>query len=89
MVFLGVGWNFLYTSGSTLLTTRYRPAEKNRVQGFTDFCVFSVMVTSSAASGAMLITNGWNWLNLLSLPFPVLVLFAIWRVSRIPPRADA
>lgn len=89
MILLGVGWNFLYTSGSTLLTTRYRPAEKNRVQGFTDFCVFSVMVTSSAASGAMLITNGWNWLNLLSLPFPVLVLIAIWRISRTPPRAAA
>ncbi|MFM8767673.1 MAG: MFS transporter, partial [Rubrivivax sp.] len=37
---LGVGWNFLYTGGSTLLTTTYRPEEKNKAQGAMDTCVF-------------------------------------------------
>ena len=44
---LGVGWNFMYTGATTLLTTTYRAAEKNRVQGFNDACVFAVMATSS------------------------------------------
>jgi MFS family permease len=30
---LGVGWNFMYTGGTTLLTEAYAPAEKARVQG--------------------------------------------------------
>ena len=76
---LGVGWNFMYTSGTALLTRCYRPAEKNKVQGFMDMCVFGVMITSSAASGALLFVNGWSVLNLLSLPFVLVCLVgAIW-----------
>jgi MFS family permease len=76
---LGVGWNFMYTSGTALLTRCYRPAEKNKVQGFMDMSVFGVMITSSAASGALLFVNGWSVLNLLSLPFVLVCLVgAIW-----------
>jgi len=81
---LGLGWNFMYTGGTTLLTSSYRPAERMKVQGFMDLCVFSVMVTSSASSGALLFVNGWSVLNLLSLPFVLLVLgCAIWLGGRI------
>ena len=84
LLLLGVGWNFMYTGGTALLTTAYRPSEKSRVQGFNDFCVFATMVTSSASSGAMLVVNGWSVLNLLSLPFVVLVLVAVlWLAPRI------
>ena len=64
---LGVGWNFLYVGGSTLLTTAYRPDEKNKAQGAMDFCVFSTMAVTSFASGALVTTQGWTWLNLGSL----------------------
>jgi MFS family permease len=64
---LGVGWNFLYTGGSTLLTASYRPEEKTRAQGAMDFCVFSTMALTSFASGALVTTQGWVWLNLGSL----------------------
>jgi MFS family permease len=64
---LGVGWNFLYTGGSTLLTATYRPEEKTRAQGAMDFCVFSTMALTSFASGALVTTQGWMWLNLGSL----------------------
>lgn len=74
LLLLGVGWNFMYTGATALLTTTYRPAEKNKVQGFMDMCVFGVMITTSAASGALLFVNGWSVLNLLSLPFVLLCL---------------
>ena len=64
---LGVGWNFLYTGGSTLLTRSYRPEEKNRAQGAMDTCVFWTMALSSFSSGALITTQGWTWLNLGSL----------------------
>ena len=64
---LGVGWNFLYTGGTTLLTQTYRPEEKNKAQGAMDTCVFSTMMISSFASGALITTRGWTWLNLGSL----------------------
>jgi MFS family permease len=64
---LGVGWNFLYTGGSTLLTTTYRPEEKNKAQGAMDTCVFATMAVTSFASGALVTTQGWQMLNLGSL----------------------
>lgn len=80
---LGVGWNFMYTGGTTLLTTCYKPHEKNRVQGFADSCVFTLMITTSASSGALLHANGWALLNWLSLPFVGLtLLLMLWLVPR-------
>ena len=81
---LGVGWNFMYTGGSNLLTRCYRPQEKNKVQGFMDACVFGTMITSSAASGALIHVNGWAVLNTFSLPFIVFVLGTIiWLSMRL------
>ena len=74
---LGVGWNFLYTGGTTLLTRTYTVAEKAKVQGVNDLLVFVTMVTSSFSSGALFSASGWNMLNWLSLPFIALVVVAV------------
>ena len=80
---LGVGWNFLYTGGSTLLTQTYRPEEKNKAQGAMDLCVFSTMALSSFASGALITTQGWTWLNLGSLlPIGVVGAMLVWLAYR-------
>ncbi len=76
---LGVGWNFLYTGGSTLLTQNYRPEEKNRAQGVMDTCVFWTMALSSFSSGALITTQGWAWLNLGSLlPITLVTAALVW-----------
>ena len=83
LTLLGVGWNFMYTGATTMLTSAYRPSEKNKVQGFMDLCVFTTMVTTSASSGAMLMVNGWSVLNLLSLPIVLVALgCALWLATR-------
>jgi MFS family permease len=76
---LGVGWNFLYTGGSTLLTTTYHPEEKNKAQGAMDTCVFATMAVTSFASGALVTTQGWTLLNLGSLvPIALVSMALIW-----------
>ena len=42
LMLLGVGWNFMFISGTTMLTETYRPAEKALVQGGNDFLVFAM-----------------------------------------------
>ncbi|HNC05730.1 MAG TPA: hypothetical protein PLS38_05445, partial [Solirubrobacterales bacterium] len=42
LLLLGVGWNFLYIGGTTLLTETHRPEERAKVQGGNDFLVFAV-----------------------------------------------
>lgn len=76
---LGVGWNFLYTGGTTLFTQAYRPEEKNRAQGIMDACVFGTMAVSSFASGALVTTQGWTLLNLGSLlPMGLVAAGLVW-----------
>ncbi len=64
---LGVGWNFLFTGSTTLSLNAYRPEEKDRAQAAINFCVFAVTAVTSLASGALVTTQGWNWLNAGSL----------------------
>ena len=80
---LGVGWNFLYTGGSTLLTATYRPEEKTRAQGAMDTCVFATMAVSSFASGALVTAQGWTVLNLGSLvPIAAVGAAVVWLMVR-------
>ena len=69
---LGVGWNFLFTGSTTLSMQSYTPQEKNRAQAAINFCVFATMAITSFASGALVTTQGWAWLNWGSL-VPVLI----------------
>ena|SRR5690554_1439341 len=79
---LGVGWNFLYIGGSTLLTEAYHPDEKNKAQGAMDFCVFTCVAVSSFASGVLITTQGWMWINLGSLAPLLVISIALWWMAR-------
>ncbi len=86
LVLLGLGWNFMFTGATTLLTSTYATAEKAKVQGVNDLAVFLTMITSSAASGALLSATGWTDLNLFSLPAIVLATAAAaWLLLRSRP----
>jgi MFS family permease len=86
---LGVGWNFLFVGGSSLLTSAYRPEEKIKTQGAMDFCVFTTMAFTSFASGAMVTTRGWEWLNWSSLPAVLLIAAALLWLPAQQRRAKA
>jgi len=86
---LGVGWNFMFIAGTTLLTETYRPEERNRVQGTNDFLVFATMATSSLASGALVTTRGWELINLGALPLLVIVSAGVLWLARQGKRPQA
>lgn len=76
---LGVGWNFLFTGSTALSLQAYRPEEKNRAQAAINFCVFATMALTSFASGALVTTQGWQWLNIGSLvPVALTGLALVW-----------
>jgi len=77
LVLLGVGWNFMYTGATTLLTEAYEPAEKAKVQGLNDFIVFATMGVSSLSSGALVSSAGWERMNLGAVPVLMLVAAAV------------
>lgn len=77
LVLLGVGWNFLYIGGTTLLTTSYTAAEKGRAQATNDMTIFAVGLACSFSAGALLQQLGWQTLNLVLLPWLGLAALAL------------
>ncbi|WP_298725197.1 MFS transporter [uncultured Ferrovibrio sp.] len=76
---LGVGWNFMYIGGTSLLTEVYRPAERNKTQALNDFLVFGTVALASLGSGKLLYHWGWDFVPLSALPFVLMAgLAAVW-----------
>ena len=73
---LGIGWNFMFVGGSSLLTTAYDPTERVRVQGLHDFIVFASVACTAVSSGAIHMRAGWTVLNLTLVP-PVVIALAV------------
>ncbi len=83
LVLLGVGWNFLYIGGTTLITEACTPPERAKTQGVNDLIIFIVMATSSFSSGLLLEKSGWQLLNYLALPFVTAAAVAVlWLLAR-------
>jgi MFS family permease len=82
-VLIGLGWNFTYVGGSTLLTTTYSTAERAKVQASHDFTVYATTAAAAALSGVLQAKAGWLVINLATVPLMVaLVGAALWLMGR-------
>jgi predicted MFS family arabinose efflux permease len=83
MALVGLGWNFMFTAGTTLLLSTYTPAEKAKVQGVNDFFVFGTVAACSLLAGVVYQSFGFFAVNMVSVPLLVLVVLAVvwlrWR----------
>lgn len=73
---LGIGWNFMYIGGTTLLTETYRPEEQTKVQAFNDFLVFGTTVATAFVAGFLFNIYGWSLVNLVVI-LPVGLVIAV------------
>ena len=82
LILLGVGWNFMFVAGTTLLTETYRPEEKALVQGVNDVLVFGSAASGSLLAGILQNQVGWESLNVVMAP-PLLLLagWLLWLKS--------
>ena len=83
LIFLGLGWNFLFISGTSLVVFTYKEEEKFRVQGINDLIVFSTMALASLSAGISLSLTSWQTLNLICLPFLAIIVLVIWSADRM------
>lgn len=86
---VGVGWNFAYVGGSTLLTTTYMPAERAKVQASHDLTVYSATASAAVLSGVLQAKAGWTILNLAALPLMAVVVGAAMWLMALQRRAAA
>ncbi|PLK44003.1 MFS transporter [Emticicia sp. TH156] len=77
---VGLGWNFLFIGGSSLLTKVYRPEEKEKTQAFHDFTVFAVISIASFFAGSLFNYWGWNGVNIALIPMLIITLIVVTRI---------
>jgi len=84
LILLGVGWNFLYVGGTTMLTYTYSTEERFRAQAINEFLVFGTSAIASLLAGAVMFYFGWFSLMLIPIPILVLICIALLVVRRDP-----
>jgi len=84
LLLLGVGWNFLYVGGTTLLTYTYSMAERFRAQAVNEFLVFGTSATASLLAGTVMHFFGWTTLMLLPIPILVAICAALLMIRKDP-----
>ena len=82
LILLGIGWNFLFVSGSSLLVISYKEKDKFTAQGLNDFIVFSTQGIGSLSAGFLLYFSNWTVINLLCVPLLIIVLVVSFISSR-------
>jgi MFS family permease len=87
LVLLGVGWNFLYIGGTTLLTESYFPAERGRAQAANDLVIYLIGLMSSLSAGPMLGALGWRLMNAMMLPWLLAAAVALVWLARARTRS--
>ena len=76
---LGVGWNFMFVGGTTLLAQSYRPSERARAQGLSEFLRYAATALATLAAGPLLEHYGWSALNLAILPLLLIcAVVSVW-----------
>jgi len=87
---LGLGWNFCYVGGSTLLADQLSPLERSRTQGLSDLLIGFASAVGSLGSGFIFAALGYNMMAFISAAFAVipLILASFWTLKRAQrPRA--
>ena len=83
LILLGIGWNFGFIGGTTMLSLSHTPEERGRVQGMNDFAVFGMVTIASLSSGGLMncsggdAQTGWAAVNYAMIPFLMLASAAL------------
>ncbi len=80
---VGLGWNFCYVGGTTLLTRTYVPVERAKVQASHDFMVYATTATAAGVAGLLQAKAGWQMINMAAIPLMLTVItLTLWLRAR-------
>ncbi len=71
LLLLGIGWNFLFVAGTSLLPKMYRAEQSHQAQGINDLLVFCSQSLGALTSSVVLYQVGWEGLLILIVPILV------------------
>jgi len=89
LLLLGLGWNFCFVAGSTLLADHLTPEERGRTQGFNDLLVGLASATGSLASGLISARFGYSGVGAAGAVLALVPLVFVARWTRQEARQRA
>jgi MFS family permease len=84
LVLLGIGWNFLFVAGTSLLPENYHGSEQYKVQALNDALIFGTQAVAAVSAGYVLSHVGWNGLLFVCIPPIMLLLIQLARHKQKP-----
>ncbi|SFV86618.1 putative membrane protein [hydrothermal vent metagenome] len=79
LVLLGLGWNFLFIGGTSLLPQAYDDSERFKVQSINDTLIFATQAIASLSAGWLVFNFGWEVVLLSTVPLLLLqLLILLW-----------
>ncbi|MEO1793564.1 MAG: MFS transporter, partial [Pseudomonadota bacterium] len=85
-ILVGIGWNFTFIGGTTLLTSTYRTSERAKVQASHDFLVYATTALAAGLSGILQANVGWAVINIAAIPLMMIVFAAAVTLSAAQSR---
>ena len=81
---LGLGWNFCFVGGSSLLSDNLLPAERARAQGFNDLLIGLASAIGSLSSGVVFSALGYGLMGVVGAVFSVFlaVMAVLWLLGK-------
>jgi MFS family permease len=79
---LGLGWNFCFVGGSTLLSDQLSPLERSRTQGTNDLLVGLASAFISLSSGFIFSATSYAMMSLIAAALSLVPLFMAWSFLR-------
>lgn len=76
LVMLGIGWNFLFVSGTALLPSTYEEGDQFKAQAVNDGVVFSIQAIASLTAGWAIAVASWQMVLMVCL-VPVVLMVAL------------
>jgi MFS family permease len=76
---LGLGWNWCYVAGSSLLTHSLHPLERSTIGGQVDFAVWAAAALGSLLGGVIVGNFGFPALSAFSAVVSLIPVLALWR----------
>ncbi|MGL1885063.1 MAG: MFS transporter [Reichenbachiella sp.] len=78
LILLGIGWNFLFVGGTTILPQSYTDSERFQVQAMNDFMIFGVQAIAALSAGWVVFQLGWESMLMINIPILAIPLIAIY-----------
>lgn len=76
LVLLGVGWNFLFISGTALLAYGHSKDDRFAVQSSNDFIIFSCQASAALSSGWFLYHGQWQ--GVLGIALVMVIIYSLY-----------